>query len=123
MPDLSNINISEFLPWLLSTAGLVFFATWLSKFMKKLRYPDPKEYEDYNPYMKSLADWIGDLTSLQMMNLSLAAYVVPVGIVYIVVNFVPADWLLAVQPHAAFIISVLLVYTGQQWVYKRPVQD
>lgn len=106
--------------WVVSTAGLIFYATWLSKFLKRVR--NPAWDESFNPYMSKLSDWVAGLTSIQMMNLSLVLYIVPVILVYVIVNYVPAEWIAAVQPHIAFVVSVLLVYIGQQWAYKSPTK-
>lgn len=115
MPDLGNLQ--EFLPWLISTAGLIFFATWLKIAFDHLR--NPRGNVEYSPYVEKLSELVTNLNPLQMQTLSLVAFVVPVVVVYVVVNYVPAEWILAIQPHVAFIVSVLLVYSGQQWVHRQ----
>lgn len=114
MPDFENLQ--ELLPWFISGAGLIFFATWLKIAIDHLR--NPREGVEYSPYVEALSKWMQELNPLRMQNLSLALFVVPVTIVYIIVNFVPAAWILAIQPHVAFIVSVLLVYAGQQWAHR-----
>lgn len=116
MPDVSNLNLQDFLPWLISTAGLIFFATWLKIAFDHLR--NPREGVEYAPYAERLSQWVQELNPLQMQTLSLVAFVLPVLVVYGIVNYVPAEWILAAQPHIAFIVSVLLVYSGQQWAHK-----
>lgn len=109
-------NLPELLRWAISTAGLIFFATWLKIAFDHLR--NPKEDVEYSPYVQKLSEWVQGLNPLQMQTLSLVAFVVPAAVVYAIVNFVPVEWILAIQPHVTFIVSVLLVYAGQQWAHR-----
>lgn len=116
MPDLSNL--SELLPFLLSVTGQALYAMWLRKTLGYLRDPDWQEYKN-NPYLEKLSEWVQKLTSIQMYNLAVIAFFVPLIIASVVLYFVPAELLLTVQPYIAAIISSVLVFAGQQWFFNR----
>lgn len=117
MPDFGNLSdLGGLLSWLVTSAGMAFYATWLSGFLDKLRNPKPDA--NYSPYMEKLSDKVKSLNSIQMMNLSVVAFFVPLFIVRLVIAFVPTEVIAAVAPHLVWVVTALFTYSVQQWRYK-----
>jgi hypothetical protein len=115
MPDMNNLHDS--VVWLVSGAGMVVYATWLSIFLEHLR--NPNDETKYSPWMQKLSAWVETLSSLQMQTLSWVAFGVPLLIVYLIVLFVPVEWYALVEPHFRVLVLALLAYSGQQWLHLR----
>lgn len=116
MPDIDLNDLNGVLSWLVTGAGMAFYATWLSGLLEKLRYP--KYDANYDPYTEKVSDWVEGLNSIQMMNLAVAAFFVPIFIVRVVLVIVPPEVFAAIAPHVAWIFSALFIYSVQQWRYK-----
>lgn len=103
-------NLSELLPYLVSGAGIAAWLLFVSNVVRNWRDPDST---DYSP----VAEWIRSLTSFQMSVLIHVANVSVPLLAYVINLAVPADVIASLQPHFAFVATLLMLILAQQGYY------
>lgn len=101
MPDISKSH--EILSWIVTGAGMVFWATFLHGVLEQAR--------------NNFSNPISKLSPLKMVLLSAVAFFVPVILAQVVLNVAPPEFYTAIDPWLRLLTLAFLAYSGQQLLH------
>lgn len=116
MPEIDLTNLVVTLQWLAGPAGIVAWMLFVSNLFRNLRDNDFDEI--VAPLAAKLSEWLFLLTPMAYQAVVFVSSIAGPVVAVIVINVLPDQTIVLIQPYYQFVAMLFMSYIGQQIWYR-----